>query len=352
MPNPCGSKPGYERIVACFIECLMMDHNSWSATVCGYAKSVNTLFRLQSLPAPVDLSDWTNMCARIILAREKEEDIAKQRSPITREMFAALCNLANKASANLLEAVIADWFKFIRITGLRCAENAQKTQSVFDEHEYPSGKRVMKVFIPTDWKFYKSSGAIMNIHPLTSSEQVFPARLIVTYWIQKNRQNGQCITLVADNDHPDICPVRAAYRIFLHAKRLNQSNSQPMAVFVNKHGITRYLTGKKISDILQSIARAVHLDHSEDAIKHYSSHSGQVWALVLLDKAGMTPDFMKSHLCWMRESYSLYLRDTSILQRKHVNALSKESNKVMQLLGSNRDILPNIVPVDDEMGEY
>ncbi len=242
MPNPCGSKPGYERIVACFIECLMMDHNSWSATVCGYAESVNTLFQLQNLPAPANLSDRTNMCARIILAREKEEDIAKQQSPITKEMFAALCNLANKTSANLLEAVVADW---LRITGLRCAKYAQKTQSAFDKHEYPSGKRVVKAFIPTDWTFYNSSGAIMNIHPLTSLVQVFPARIKVTHRIQKNRQNGQCITLVANNNHPDICPVRAAYRIFLHAKRLGRLDSQPMAMFVNKIGITRYFTGKK-----------------------------------------------------------------------------------------------------------
>ncbi len=44
MLDPCGSEPGYERIIACFIECLMMDHNYWSTTVRGYAKSVNTLF--------------------------------------------------------------------------------------------------------------------------------------------------------------------------------------------------------------------------------------------------------------------------------------------------------------------
>jgi hypothetical protein len=125
-----------------------------------------------------------------------------------------------------------------------------------------------------------------------------------------------------------------------------------MAVFVNKHGLTRYLTGKKISNILRSIARAVHPDLLEDAIKRYSSHSGQVWALVLLDEAGMTPDFMKSCLCWMGKSYRLYLRDMSILQQKHVDALSKESDEVMRLLGNNCDILPRIVPVDDEMGEY
>jgi hypothetical protein len=90
------------------------------------------------------------MCARIILARDKEEDITKQRSPITREMFAALCDQANNSSANLQEVVVADWFKFIRIPGLRCAEYALKTQLGFDEHEYPSGKHVVKAFIPTD----------------------------------------------------------------------------------------------------------------------------------------------------------------------------------------------------------
>jgi hypothetical protein len=61
---------------------------------------------------------------------------------------------------------------------------------------------------------------------------------------------------------------------------------------------------------------------------------------------------MKSCLRWMGEPYRLYLRNTSILQQKHVDALKKESDKIMRLLGSNCDILPNIVPVDDDMGEY
>jgi hypothetical protein len=102
-----------------------------------------------------------------------------------------------------------------------------------------------------------------------------------------------------------------------------------MGVFVNKFGITRYLTGNKIQDVLQSIARAVHPDLTEDEIKPFSSHLGRVWALVLLNVAGMSPAFMTSHLCWMGGSYKLYLRDTSILQQKHVDALNKESDKVM-----------------------
>ncbi len=114
----------------------------------------------------------------------------------------------------------------------------------------------------------------------------------------------------------------------------------------------RYLTGNKISDVLCFVARAAHPDMPEDKIKHFSSHSGMVWALVLLDKAGMTPDFMKLHICWMGDSYRLYLRNTPILQRKHIDALHKDSNKIQRLLGRKCNILPDIVLTDDEMGEY
>ena len=352
IPDPCGNEPGYEYIVACFIEKLMQDHNSRSKTVRGYVESINSLFRLRNLPIPADLSNRTNTCARIISAREKEENIANQRSPITREMYAVLLDLARKSEdKDSIESVVADWFTLIRITGLRCAEYAQKTQSKVDEHEYPSGRRVIKAFIATDWKFFDKDGKTINVHPLGEDVHTFPSKLRVTYRIQKNRQNGQSITLVADNVHPDICPVRAAYRIFLQSKRLGQSDSQPMAVFVNKNG-TKYLTGNKIADVLRLVAKAVHPDLTEEELKKFSSHSGRVWALVLLDEAGMNPDFMKSRLRWMGESYRLYLRDTSILQHKHVNALSKESSEITRLLGNNRDILPNIVPTDNEMGAY
>jgi hypothetical protein len=106
---------------------------------------------------------------------------------------------------------------------INCLEYAQKTHSFFDEHEYPLGKRVIKAFIPTDWKFYESSGAFVYIHTLISDLQELPKKLKVTFRIQKNQKNGQSITLIADDDHPEICPVQAAYPIFLQSKRLGQS---------------------------------------------------------------------------------------------------------------------------------
>ena len=111
-----------------------------------------------------------------------------------------------------------------------------------------------------------------------------------------------------------------------------------MGLFVNKFGIKKYLTGNKVADTLRVTTRTAHPDMPENELKRFSSHSERVWALVLLDEAGMTPDFMKSCLRWIGDSYRLYLRDTSILQQKHVEALKKDSNEIQRLLGRNRDI--------------
>ena len=60
IPDPCGSYPGYQRIVAIYIKYVQCGVNInnikilRSATVRGYAESVNTLFRLQNMPAPAD----------------------------------------------------------------------------------------------------------------------------------------------------------------------------------------------------------------------------------------------------------------------------------------------------------
>ena len=84
----------------------------------------------------------------------------------------------------------------------------------------------------------------------------------------------------------------------------------------------------------------------------FSSHSIRVWAVVLLDEAGMNPDFIKYRLCWMGDLYRLYLRDTTILQSKHITVLERSSNDFMALFGKNRTALPDILPVDDAMDSF
>ena len=163
---------------------------------------------------------------------------------------------------------------------------------------------------------------------------------------------GQSITLAADVKNHHICPVCAAHRIYLHTKRLGQSDDQPIGAFVNHQGIVRYLTANKIAEVFQSVAKTCHPDLTRDENMRFSSHSIRVWAVVLLDEAGMNPDFIKSRLRWMGDSYRLYLWDTAILQTEHITALERSSYDFMVLFGENRMALPDIVPVDDAMVSY
>jgi hypothetical protein len=67
-----------------------------------------------------------------------------------------------------------------------------------------------------------------------------------------------------------------------------------MGVFVYHQGIVRFLTANKIVEVLQSVAKTCHSDLTRDEIMHFTSHSIRVWAIVLLDEAGIKPDFIKS----------------------------------------------------------
>ncbi len=89
----------------------------------------------------------------------------------------------------------------------------------------------------------------------------------------------------------------SAYWIFLQAKRLGQADDQLLGVYLNHQGIVNYLTGSKIAELLQLITKAWHPALTKEEISRFSSHSGKVWAVFLLDKVGMNPDFIKSQLC-------------------------------------------------------
>jgi len=349
MADPCGPEIGYQRIVCCFLEQLTRDNNARSATVRGYMESINILFERRNLPIPSDFRDVDNMNVKLFAALEKEENVAKQRSPLTKEMFARMVLIGKTSPINSAKAVLYDWFCVIRIAGFRCAEYAQTKQTSVDIHEYPSGRKVVKAFTAPDWTFYAKDGSIINSDNWQANS-VVPHKVKLLFRIQKNRQNGQTLTIVADDNHVDICPVRAAYRIVIRAKALGQLENEPSGVFINHQGVKRYLTGSKIADLLRALAKEVHPGMTTDDLSKMSSHSGRVWALVLLDEAGMSPSFIKARLRWLGDSYRLYLRDTSVIQQNHIKALNPASDEIINIVECAN--LPTIVPIDDGMGNY
>jgi hypothetical protein len=114
------------------------------------------------------------------------------------------------------------------------SEYAQTTQDKVDYHTYPSGKTVTKAFVASNLIFYDGKKHIVKILDEDSFQQVCLVK--ITWRIQKNRQNGQAITLPAEVDRPEICPVRSAMRLVLRARQLNQPDDMPLGVYRMKKG--------------------------------------------------------------------------------------------------------------------
>ena len=245
--------------------------------------------------------------------------------------------------------MVFDWIGLERVAGFQASEYAQSTQNKVNEREYASGNRVIKAFVSSEWTFYNSEGCLMTVHSLNDLADP-PTKMKHTFRIQKNCQNGQSITFIADDRHLHICPVPAAYQIYLCSKRLGQLVYYPVGIFVNHQGIMRYLTANRIAEVLQSVAKACHPNLSREKIMHFSLHSVRVWAVVLLGEAGMKYNFIKSCLCWMGDLYRLYLQDTKVLQTKHISALERASNDFMMLFGKNLTALQKALPEDNTMG--
>jgi hypothetical protein len=101
IPDPCGYFEGFIRIMAIYIKYVQcgINYNNkqvlWSATVQGgYAKAVNSLFKLRTFSPPANLSDPNNMTAIILNNMLWEEDIARQCAPPNKKIFAELRQMA------------------------------------------------------------------------------------------------------------------------------------------------------------------------------------------------------------------------------------------------------------------
>ena len=118
-----------------------------------------------------------------------------------------------------------------------------------------------------------------------------------------------------------------------------------------------YLMGKRIAHLFREAVKAIHPKTSEAELQRYSAHSLRVWACVLLDEAGMSPEFIMARLRWMGNSFRMYLRDTGIIQDKHRNILRAASQEIIDLIAASSVNIPNLaglttVEVDNTMGDY
>jgi hypothetical protein len=224
ITDPCGYYEGLRRIVAIYIKYIQcgINYNNkqviGSATVQGYAKVVNNLFKLRGFSPPANLSDPNNMTTILLNNMLWEEDIARQHAPLDNKNFAKLGQTAiaskckDSVSDLLFDIVALDCY-----IGPCLSKYAQTTQDKVDHHTYPSGKTVIKAFIANNFIFYNEKKRIIKE---LNKDSLQRARFVkITWRIQKSRQNSQSITLGAESDRHKICPVQSGMCLVLRARQ-------------------------------------------------------------------------------------------------------------------------------------
>jgi hypothetical protein len=128
-----------------------------------------------------------------------EEDIARQRALLDNKNFT---ELRQTATASKCKDSVSDLF--FDVVALGCyirpclSKYAQTTQVKVNHHTYPSGKMVIKAFIANNFIFYDEKKHVVKNF---SKDFLKQARFVkITWRIQKNRQNGQSITIAAESD--------------------------------------------------------------------------------------------------------------------------------------------------------
>jgi hypothetical protein len=139
--------------------------------------------------------------------------------------------------------------------------------------------------------------------------------------------------LLSDKTNTVICPVLAPLRLVLRARCLSQLDSMPVASFLKKDALA-YISGSRIAILFRAAVRAVRPNTSKEEEQQYSAHLLKVWACVLPDEARKLPNYIKKCLCWMGNSFWMYLRDTRVIQDQHRKALQASSEEVMDLISA------------------
>jgi hypothetical protein len=150
----------------------------------------------------------------------------------------------------------------------------------------------------------------------------------------------------------------------IRACHLAQLDNMPVACYRTKKAPLLFITSSRIATLLCEAVKKVRPSTLVDDLKKYSTHSIHVWACVLLDNAGMSPSFIQKLLCWLGDSFKMYLCDTKAIQDKHLTALQSASANIMALIHpppdnivrltatmSDLNVLSDVLE-DNQMGVY
>ncbi len=122
-----------------------------------------TLFKLRKIALPAVLMDQNNMTVILVNNMLKEEDIARQWSPLDNSIFAELQQMSKTIrDEDSVHNLLFEDMAFGRYIWPSLSKYAQTTQDKVDVHTYPSGTTVVKAFVANDFVFYDQKQRIIK----------------------------------------------------------------------------------------------------------------------------------------------------------------------------------------------
>jgi hypothetical protein len=134
--------------------------------------------------------------------------------------------------------------------------------------------------------------------------------------------------------NPTICSMHSVMQLVLHACLFLQLDEMPIAFYITEKSKAFYLTGNKFAELLRKVVWKVCQDTTTDNLKKYSANFLCVWACILCNETRKSPKYMKKRLSWLGNSFRMYLRDTTIIQYQHIDALQAASQEVMDFIAA------------------
>ena len=323
-------------------------------TIYGYMRCVNDHYRKKRyLPPFAKKSDTT--AARLLIAQAKVEDAPDKREPLHDKVIVRMYELSLDESCRFgARKAIWNWTSLGRFGGYRRQEFAMDKSDEIQYYVKPNGELIVRAFTLSNFIFYDDDGmpvdrqACLNHRPLAQ-------QLGQEYDIQKNRMNGQIITVHREPAFPPFCPVELGLDIVEMAMALGAKEpDDPLCLYRTSKGDIKFITGDMITRYYRFVTKMVFPHISDEMLKLISTHSLRVKAAVLLHEAGKDGTYIKLRIRWLSDCFEVYLRNTPTICAQHNTALHGVNQQMMAAIAVSQANLPryavqNAVAVDESM---
>lgn len=288
------------------------------STIKGYLTAAYELF------GDIPYESKNNFVGIILKAVQDYEVIPQRRRMITDAMMEWLLKRAASSGQDSSDSAIVDWILLGRYTGFRASEYSQKTQKDYERIEDWPGSP-SRAMTRHDFTFLGDNERHLDPRDFTDDLIHY---LVVTWRIQKNRDNGEQVTFGDDRANPQYSATRAARRIYSRSLRLRQRDHEPMGVYLNGSKKVKYITDTLITNLLRDAASAtLNIARSHADINLWSTHSIRVTAANLLYRQQLSDQYIMTRLRWKSDSFLVYLRNTIHSANAHSEAISIKLTK-------------------------